>query len=525
MTRSSGNHGHGVQARGVAPTYSHIPAKGRTTKRKTLPPVVVQRKRRIYVLDTNVLMHDPNALYAFKEHDVFIPFQVMRELDGHKKGMEEVSRNVRQATRLIWGIVGGKRPGAVRKGIPLKGTPGIPSGSTPQGNLFLESKVTEGDFPRYDLNPADPDDKIIMACVMLEHTYAKSKRAPEVVLVSKDINIRTRALMVGLLTEDYRTDTTVEDVDLLHSGVHVVGKDFWDRQGGALSVASSKGRTTYQLKRQTISDAVPNEIVSVRDTKKDVDLVVRAVDGGVVTADVLTDYRTKEVWGIKARNDEQSYALNLLLDPEIHFVSLLGSAGTGKTLLALAAGLEQVFESKRYKEIIVTRAPVPVGNDIGFLPGTETEKMAPWMGAILDNLEVLSEQHTPAGKRTVHMEPKNGKDDDWGNDTSKNYLMSRVKIRSPSLMRGRTFLNRFVILDEGQNLTPKHMQTLITRAGPGTKIVCLGNLKQIDTPYLTETSSGLGYVVERFRGWGHSGHITLKSIERSLLAEYAEQHL
>ena len=217
------------------------------------------------------------------------------------------------------------------------------------------------------------------------------------------------------------------------------------------------------------------------------------------------------VWGIAARNREQNFALNLLMDPNIDFITLLGQAGTGKTLLTLAAGLTQTLEQKIYSEIIITRVTVSVGEDIGFLPGTEEEKMTPWMGALEDNLDVLNNMDEEAGE--------------WGRAATRDLIRSRIKIKSLNFMRGRTFIRKFLIIDEAQNLTPKQMKTLITRAGPGTKVVCLGNISQIDTPYLTEGSSGLTYVVDRFKGWTHSGHVTLLRGERSRLADHAGQVL
>ena len=226
---------------------------------------------------------------------------------------------------------------------------------------------------------------------------------------------------------------------------------------------------------------------------------------------MTTSIRSTRFGAINARNREQAFALNLLMDPNIDFVTLLGQAGTGKTLLTLAAGLTQTMEQRRFNEIIITRATISVGEDIGFLPGTEEEKMAPWLGAIDDNLEVLNRD--------------SGNGSDWGRRASEDLIRSRIRIKSMSFMRGRTFLNKFVIIDEAQNLTPKQMKTLITRAGPGTKIVCLGNIAQIDTPYLTEGSSGLTYVVDRFKGWPHSGHITMQRGERSRLADFASDAL
>jgi PhoH-like ATPase len=239
--------------------------------------------------------------------------------------------------------------------------------------------------------------------------------------------------------------------------------------------------------------------------------LVRRIEGGDAVIELANDFRSAKhaVWGISARNREQNFALNLLTDPDIDFVTILGTAGTGKTLLALAAGLSQVLDQNRYREIIMTRVTVPVGEDIGFLPGTEEEKMTPWMGALMDNLEVLTQ--TDGG--------------DWGRAATDDLLRSRIRIHSLNFMRGRTFLNKYIILDEAQNLTAKQMKTLITRAGPGTKIVCLGNVAQIDTPYLTETTSGLTYVVDRFKGWPGSGHITLLRGERSRLADFAAEAL
>jgi PhoH-like ATPase len=236
------------------------------------------------------------------------------------------------------------------------------------------------------------------------------------------------------------------------------------------------------------------------------------VHGNTATLELVRDFRGERhgVWGIRARNREQNYALNLLTDPDIDFVSILGPAGTGKTLLTLAAGLTQTLDENRFAEIIMTRVTIPLGEDIGFLPGTEEEKMEPWMGALMDNLEVLT-QSTEGGS--------------WGRAATQDLLRNRIKIRSLNFMRGRTFLNRLVILDEAQNLTPKQMRALVTRAGPGTKVVCLGNIAQIDTPYLTETTSGLTFVVSRFQGWAHAGHITLMRGERSRLADYATEAL
>ncbi|MBU2765630.1 PhoH family protein, partial [Acidithiobacillus ferrivorans] len=260
----------------------------------------------------------------------------------------------------------------------------------------------------------------------------------------------------------------------------------------------------------------PNQFIAI-DTQagvaEDFAAIVREVHPEHAIIERITDYRSDRhaVWGILARNPEQNFALNLLMDPDIDFVTLLGHAGTGKTLLTLAAALHQIFEQKRYSEVIITRATVPVGDEIGFLPGTEEEKMLPWMGALEDNLEILARGSDDGGS--------------WGRSATQDLINKRIRVKSMSFMRGRTFLEKFVIIDEAQNLTSKEMKTLITRAGPGTKIVCLGNIAQIDTPYLTETTSGLTYVVDRFKDWAYSGHVTLRRGERSRLADFANDAL
>jgi PhoH-like ATPase len=330
--------------------------------------------------------------------------------------------------------------------------------------------------------------------------------------VSKDINMRIKAHALGLLAEDYYNDKVLEDTDLLYTGVRELPPDFWEEHGRDMESWKRDGRAYYRIRGPLCEKLLLNEFV-YQEGERPLLATVREISERTAVLETVRDYThgKNNVWGITARNREQNFALNLLMNPEIDFVTLLGQAGTGKTLLALAAGLMQTLESKHYSEIIMTRVTVPVGEDIGYLPGTEEEKMTPWMGALEDNLDVLNKPDDEAG--------------DWGRAATRDLIRSRIKIKSLTFMRGRTFINKYLILDEAQNLTPKQMKTLVTRAGPGTKVVCLGNIAQIDTPYLTEGSSGLTYVVDRMKGWPHSGHVTLQRGERSRLADHAAEAL
>lgn len=464
------------------------------------------RGKRIYVLDTNVLMHDPTALFKFEEHDVYLPMQVIEELDNGKKGTSEASRNARQVSRFLNELVQESGLDNLADGIPLQRPNGLQlRGKQSAGKLrFQTSHFDAGK----SFGQVIPDNAILGAILALK------EETPDlpVVFVSKDINLRIKAAIAGIVSEDYENDRALDDFSLLYTGATELPEDFWKRHGDDLRSWSDKGRTHYEIQAQDGEEWYPNQYVCLPG-EDEVELrVSRVVGDGKVVLSLVDDFRhgSHAVWGISARNREQNFALNALMDPEIDFVTLLGTAGTGKTLLALAAGLAQTMDQQRYREIIMTRATVSVGEDIGFLPGTEEEKMTPWMGALTDNLEVLT--HNQEGGT-------------WGRQATNDLLASRIKIRSMNFMRGRTFLSRYLILDEAQNLTPKQMKTLITRAGPGTKIVCLGNVEQIDTPYLTETTSGLTYAVDRFKNWPHSAHITLRRGERSRLADYASEVL
>ncbi|AUL99647.1 PhoH family protein [Zoogloeaceae bacteirum Par-f-2] len=461
-----------------------------------------QPMTKLFVLDTNVLMHDPTSLFRFEEHDIYVPIMTLEELDANKKGMSEVARNARQASRTMDEIVTSSLAD-MHQGIPLT----QPSNGLATGKLFLQTEAIRMALP--EALPTAKSDNQILAVVM--HLVERYPGRP-VILVSKDINMRIKARALGLAAQDYFNDKVLEDTDLLYAGTRELPADFWETHAKGMESGKEEGHTWYRVTGPLAAELLRNEFV-YQDGEPALEAWVTEKSGRTAVLRTITDYRHQKnnVWGITARNREQNFALNLLMNPDIDFVTLLGQAGTGKTLLTLAAGLTQVLESKRYSEIIMTRVTVPVGEDIGFLPGTEEEKMAPWMGALEDNLDVLN--------------GTTGEGGEWGRAATRDLIRSRIKIKSLNFMRGRTFINKFLIIDEAQNLTPKQMKTLITRAGPGTKVVCLGNIAQIDTPYLTEGSSGLTFVVDRFKGWAHSGHVTLQRGERSRLADYAAEVL
>jgi PhoH-like ATPase len=461
---------------------------------------------KIFVLDTNVLMHDPSSLYRFEEHDVFLPIMTLEELDNHKKGMSEIARNARQTSRMLDELLADDSE-VMELGISLYEA----SSKQASGRLFLQTEAISADLPQ-GLPTSKVDNQILSVVIHLKKKFPKRP----VILVSKDINMRIKCRALNLLAEDYFNDKVLEDTDILYTGTRALPENFWDKHGKGMESWKKDSKTYYKISGPLCPQMLINECIWLE--KDGFTAIVKEATGKTAVLETLVDYTHPKnaVWGITARNREQNFALNLLMNPDIDFVTLLGQAGTGKTLLTLAAGLNQVLESKLFAEIIMTRATVPVGEDIGFLPGTEEEKMAPWMGALEDNLDVLT--HTDEKDSS----PYGG---EWGKAATHDMIRSRIKVKSMSFMRGRTFLKKFLIIDEAQNLTPKQMKTLITRAGPGTKVVCLGNIAQIDTPYLTEGSSGLTYVVDRFKGWPHSGHITLQRGERSRLADHAAEVL
>jgi PhoH-like ATPase len=480
----------------------HAPASGRRSARSRQASA---GPARLFVLDTNVLLHDPTSLFRFEEHDIFLPMIVLEELDGHKKGMTEVARNGRQSSRMLDALVA-QKGGDMAKGLSLSATGHLGA----RGLLFFQTVPLDSQLPT-SLPQGKADNQILGVVQALSNKYPQR----EVILVSKDINMRVKARALGLAAEDYQNDKTLDDGELLYAGMLALPADFWTRQSKTIESWQSGSFTFYRVSGPAVAQFHINQFVYF-EAPGEPSLYARVTEIRDKTAvlKTLKDYThlKNAVWGVSSRNREQNFALNLLMDPEIDFVTLAGTAGTGKTLMALASGLTQVLDERRYTEIIMTRATVSVGEDIGFLPGTEEEKMGPWMGALDDNLEFLSKGD-------------GGNAGEWGRAATTELIRSRIKVKSMNFMRGRTFMNKFVIIDEAQNLTPKQMKTLITRAGPGTKIVCMGNLAQIDTPYLTEGSSGLTYAVDRFKGWPHGGHITLARGERSRLADFASEVL
>ncbi len=465
---------------------------------------------KLFVLDTNVLLHDPSSLFRFEEHDVFLPMMTLEELDHQKKGMTEVARNARQVSRSLDTLVGDHTK--LDEGLSLDGL----GHKDATGRLYFQTKAMSGTLPP-DLPMGKADNQILSVVRSLQEQFATR----EVVLVSKDINMRLKARALAMAAEDYFNDHVLEDSDLLYTGVLQLPENFWNKHGKGVESWQQGGITFYRINGPLCNQFMINQFVYFEGPMP-LYAQVREVNGKTAVLATLRDYThgKNNVWGVTSRTREQNFAMNLLMNPECDFVSLLGQAGTGKTLMTLAAGLAQVLETKRYTEIIMTRVTVPVGEDIGFLPGTEEETMMPWMGALEDNLDVLNMGETEGGGAT-----SNSHGNEWGRAATMELIRSKIKVKSLNFMRGRTFLNKYLIIDEAQNLTPKQMKTLITRAGPGTKVVCLGNIAQIDTPYLTEGSSGLTFVVDRFKGWPHAGHVTLQRGERSRLADYAGEVL
>lgn len=485
-----------------------LPTESRKTKEVQLP--------KLFVLDTNVILSDPNSIFKFEDNNVYIPTVVREELDNHKKGTDDTVRNSRAFSRTIKSILL-LHPKNIKDGIPLKEA----SKKAALGKLFLQTDDID-----IDESITKADLKILAVAKKLAEKFEGKY---QVILVTKDNNMFIEAVAQGTNVEDYLNDVVIQDIDLLFPGSTALPTRFWDKLSDFTSFKNGP-RTRYKTPHGLTKPLLLNEFIyDTRESFSKNDLRVIGKNDGLTILETIRDYSAPKnnLLGITARNREQSYAANLLMDPDIDFISLLGVAGTGKTLFALAAGIEQV-KNGLYTEIIVTRAFISTGEDIGFLPGTEREKMDPWMGALYDNLEVIAE-HTPTNEvKRIEKGNASGhsramKDQEKREKVKE--FSDMISIKNFGFMRGRTFLNKYVVIDEAQNLTPKQMKMLITRAGPGTKIILLGNLAQIDAPYMTEGSSGLTYAVERFKGWQYGGHLILPTGERSRLASYANDVL
>lgn len=460
---------------------------------------------RLLVYDTSVLMHDWRALFSCGTDDILITRVVLLELDNNKSGFNESNRNARTTSRHI-DVLSMKMGQSFEDGAPLSLIEGQKQA---KGRLYIQSKRVADEL-REELSALENNDYRIIAIAKYYNAH-KDGRWSEVLVISNDVNFRIAARGEGLYAEQYVSDHHSEDDEVIASNVHEQKADFWEKLPELNSF--KKGPDTFYTFPKLIRGWNRNDFVRIDG---DVPLNLTVVEKGnrSMVLRVLRDYASPRnaVWGINARNDAQNYALNLLMDPSIENVQLIGVAGCGKTLLALAAAITQVFELKRYSEIFMTRATIPVGEEIGFLPGNEKEKMEPWMGALMDNLEVLTQSSDEAGGS-------------WGKTTAQDLLKSRIQIKSMGFMRGRTLLNKFIILDETQNLNPKQMKTMLTRVGPGSKIVCLGNNAQIDTPYLTEWNTGLTVATNAFRGLERSGFVILRRGERSWVANMANDVL
>ena len=451
---------------------------------------------KLYVLDTNVLIHDPNAILMFQEHQVVIPMIVLEELDKLKMGKQAIAADCREAIRKIDRIIGDAPPLEIAKGVPI-----LRDGEEVLGTLsiLLDSFEENSKVLPTNLN----DNKIINSLVNLQQNNTNR----DITLITKDINMRLKARGCGIAAQDYYNDQLLSDVDLLEQGFHSLEGSFWQDQDQVETFHDATG-TYHKVKKSALPENVHINHFII-DEQEFVGRITEINDDSITLLDLPKELLMhQQAWGLKPRDIIQALALNLLIDPNVHLVSLTGQAGSGKTILALAAAIEMTVAQQQFKRIIATRSTRGLDEDIGYLPGTEAEKMEPWLGAITDNLEAL---HS----------------DDENAPSSVDYILQKVPLQFKSLnyIRGRSFQQSLILIDECQNLTPHQIKTIITRAGTGSKVICLGNLSQIDTPYLSPISTGLTYLVERFKDFQFGGTITLQGSPRSILAEYAENHL
>jgi PhoH-like ATPase len=465
-----------------------------------LKPVI----KKTYVLDTNVLLHDPTAVTAFHEHHLVIPMTVLEELDHIKDRRDKtVSREARIAIQMIDKVVNSASPQEIQKGVEVPGS----TLEGPRGTLAIYADqllAKNSDIPYLDTNQDQANDnRIINVALRLQ-----SENPDEFVcLVTKDINMRIKAKGSGLMNvEDYRRDRVLDDIDLLARGYRNIEGDFWSTIS-EVDTLREDDCTLHRIPRKSLPDAYPN--MFVYDDLAFMAFVKR-IDSDYVylRCDSRDNLMHKEFWGLKPRNLEQAMAMSLLDNDNADMTVLTGPAGSGKTLLALAYGLHAILEQGKYSKLIVARSTPPIAEEIGFLPGTEEEKMAPWLAAFDDNLEIL-----------------HGTDESCNG--SIDYVKERANIQFKSLnfMRGRSFNNAYIIIDEAQGLTQFQLKSVISRVGADSKIVVLGNLAQIDNKYISPLTSGLTSLVEKSKAYPHAGIMHVNGIVRSRLAAFAEENL
>ncbi len=434
--------------------------------------------KKVFVLDTNVLLHDPRAIFAFEDNDVLIPIVVIEELDKFKKGADEIGRNARQVSRILDDY---RQKGKLSQGVAL------PKG----GTLRVELNHQSPEYLPNELIATKADNRILATALNL-----KKRDALPVILVTKDTNLRIKADAVGLDAEDFESETIT--IDELYTG-----EVEFPVEPGVIEDFYTKGELSPRDPKP-----YPNQFVLIKNSANPSQTALARYSQQKMA--LVPIVNTKHaIWGVSARNKQQQYALDLLLNDEIRLVTLVGKAGTGKTLLALAAGLEKTIESRAFLRLVVSRPVFPMGKDIGFLPGDIEEKLKPWMQPIRDNLDFLVGSSGGPGRAK-------GK-----KDLQSLFDLGMIEVEPLTYIRGRSMPNQYLIVDEAQNLTPHEIKTIITRAGEGTKIVLTGDPYQIDNPYIDSSSNGLSYVVERFKEEAIAGHITLVKGERSDLAELA----
>jgi len=435
--------------------------------------------KKTYVLDTNVLLTEANSIFSFKNNDIIIPLKVLEEIDKHKKRQDGVGQNARKSIRILDGL---REKGNLHNGVRLE-----------KGKGILYIKMYDPTLIPTGLDETDADNQIITTAITEKHLNPKRK----VSVVSRDINMRIKCDAVQIPSEDYIQDQVVSTVEELYDGfsTHLVDSQIIDRFYDGERITSEMVDGNFNA----------NEFVMLISNSNSKHTALARYLPGADELVLIADYKNKGVWGLRPRNKEQMFALDLLMDSNIPIISIIGKAGCGKTLLALASGLDQVLEQNKYKKLVVSRPVQPVGRDIGYLPGTLEEKMQPWLKPVQDNLEFLMGDK----KDTMEIFIDNG----------------TIEVEALTYIRGRSISNAFVIIDEAQNLSVHELKTIVTRIGENSKIILTGDIEQIDNTYLDSTSNGLSYAIEKFKIEDIAGHVTLKKGERSEVATLASKIL